>query len=55
MVLAGFQGIGVYWNGKIISYHGDIREDSFGQWTGKKKPDGTWEYGPLILDPRGVK
>jgi hypothetical protein len=50
MILSGFTGIGVYWNGKIISFHGDIRPD-FAQWVAVKR-DGSWKYSALINDPR---
>jgi hypothetical protein len=54
MIFSGFRGIGVYWNGKIISFHGDVR-DEFAQWKAVKGPDGKWIYTALINDPRSGK
>jgi len=49
----GFRGRGLYWNGKILSYHADLREHH-ASWCWKKKAPGQpWtEKGPLIVDPR---
>lgn len=53
-LLAGFRGIGVYWNGRIYSFHLDLRPD-FSFWTGNKPSPGAgdWKYGKLVNDPRG--
>lgn len=51
-LMAGFRGIGVYWNGIMYSFHFDLRE-KFEFWTGKKVLGGpSWTYGRLIIDPR---
>lgn len=48
---AGFRGIGVYYNGNMISFHFDLR--SLVQlWKAIKGPDGQWIYLPLYSDPR---
>lgn len=45
LVRAGFTGIGVYWNGSVMSFHVDTRPD-FIAWTARKEPgDSKWEYG----------
>ncbi len=49
MLRAGFRGIGVYWNGRLNSFHGDTRpEVEF--WSGVKPipGKGAWKYGTLI-------
>lgn len=51
MLLIGFNGIGIYWNGKMYSYHGDSG-DSFRFWKAKKIK-GVWQYSELIADPKG--
>ena len=38
MIVAGFRGLGTYWNGVARSYHGDVRE-KFAQWQWKNKRD----------------
>lgn len=51
---AGFKGVGIYWNGKIYSYHLDIGED-YRFWVGVKDPDGkkkSWTFNGLIVDPK---
>jgi hypothetical protein len=51
MLKVGFTGVGVYHNGKMYSYHGDLRQ-GYSFWTGKKSEVGElWEYGELLNDP----
>lgn len=52
MVRAGFNGIGVYYNGNVYSFHGDI--GSIRQWVGfKKKGEKQWHpYLNLVNDPK---
>jgi len=42
----GFKGIGVYWNGKQWSFHGDLRQ-KVGKWKALKVGGG-WLYTPLV-------
>lgn len=52
LLQAGFRGIGVYYNGKIITFHADLRS-KFTFWSGVKTVAGApWKYGGLI-DPMG--
>ena len=51
-VQAGFLGIGVYWNGKVYSFHLDTRA-SFGSW-GAKKVNGSWQYYGLFRNPKDI-
>lgn len=46
LVRAGFRGIGVYWNGSVLSFHADRRPE-FIAWTARKEPvgDDGWTYG----------
>jgi hypothetical protein len=51
---AGFRGIGIYHNGKMYSFHFDIRED-YAFWIGHKKPgESKWQYSSLIFDPANL-
>jgi hypothetical protein len=50
MLEAGFTGIGLYWNGKIYSYHGDTGND-YRFWKAIKVKK-EWVYSELIADPR---
>jgi hypothetical protein len=52
MLTVGFKGIGVYWNGRIYSYHGDTRP-GFAFWVGRKNAAGGWAYDKLLVDPAG--
>jgi hypothetical protein len=51
MILAGFDGIGVYWNRKVHSFHGDVRGE-YAQWSAVKTDTGKWKYMTLIDNPR---
>jgi hypothetical protein len=51
MILSGFDGIGVYWNGKVHSFHGDVRGE-YAQWSAVKTDTGKWKYMALIDNPR---
>ena len=50
---AGFNGIGVYWNGKAYSFHVDTRP-LFTPW-GACRKKGKWVYFNLLKDPKGIK
>jgi len=51
MICAGFNGIGIYFNGTIYSFHGDLR-DKPTIWTGTKEKVGDpWKYNNIQLDP----
>lgn len=63
LIRAGFNGIGVYWNGQIYSFHADLRSvERFAIWTGvKDKPGaGPWQMKTIVgntintFDPREV-
>lgn len=50
-VNAAYNGVGIYWNGKMWSFHVDTRS-AFGFWSAtKKKGQRKWTYFPLSLDP----
>ncbi len=51
--MAGFTGIGVYWNGVCASYHFDIGRKEIAMWIGTKHcSEQMWTYGKLINDIR---
>jgi len=51
-VRLGFNGIGIYHNSIMYSWHLDIGKD-IRDWTAKKKiGDNNWIYGKLLLDPK---
>ena len=52
-LLAGFRGIGIYWNGSCYSAHLDLRRD-YGFWGRRKGPDGKWREAALFADPRHI-
>lgn len=47
---AGFTSIGIYHNSMAYSYHLGVRE-GFAMWSATKKPDGSWKYESLFVDP----
>ena len=47
----GFNGVGLYHNGLIYSWHFDLRETP-STWSAVKGREGTWMYSPLMVDPR---
>ena len=52
---AGFNGVGIYWNGKCWSFHLDVRS-KLGFWSAyKKKDERKWTYIPLTLDVKTYK
>jgi len=59
-LLAGFNGIGIYWNGKRFSFHVDTRSH-YTFWCGHKKMnlggerESKWTYIPLTLDADYLK
>ena len=55
-ILAGFRGFGVYWNGKVWSYHVDLRPEYCAPWIGRKAKPGAsgWAYKQLYVDPKGI-
>lgn len=51
---AGFKAIGIYWNGKLWSFHFDLRPN-YAFWCGVKKyGDKRWQYHTLINDPSKI-
>ena len=49
MIRAGFNGIGVYWNGNIFSFHGDLRATPV-VWRGEKSGiEEQWKYTTIIF------
>ena len=50
MLIAGFRGIGVYWNGFKYSVHGDCRPEM--GWWGRKKVGAEWVQQDLFSDPK---
>jgi hypothetical protein len=54
VLTAGFHGYGIYWNGKVYSYHADTRQ-SYAFWTAVKSPSQPgWRYGEMLVDPKGI-
>ena len=51
-LIVGFKGIGVYWNGKKLSFHFDLRPKLAFWRAWKSKPKAKWTYGTLIIDPK---
>lgn len=51
-IIAGFHGIGIYWNGKQFSFHFDLRPD-YSFWRGVKAHSDfkNWTYGSLFWSP----
>lgn len=55
-IRAGFNGIGVYWNGQAYSFHFDLRPvDRFALWIGyKNKVGAPWRYVTLVGNTANV-
>jgi len=52
-VNVGFKIIGIYWNGKMLSYHTALSPYYKKPWLGRKdKPGDPWKYETVNLDPR---
>ena len=47
----GFDAVGVYHNTRAYSYHLGIH-GMLSLWSATPYPDGSWKYGPLIVDPK---
>ena len=54
-ILCGFRGIGIYWNGKQLSFHLDKRSKPV-IWTARKAITNgkVWKYKTVKIDPREV-
>lgn len=56
-LVAGFRGIGIYWNGTCYSCHFDLRKN-YAFWAGVKdikKGIKNWQFHGLLSDPAKIK